>query len=239
VDRDRSLIVHPKYRADGDPEIRLDRWLMPPRGGAEEQFRVLATRIRRPREGNVGPGRVIAVTSALSGEGKTVNSINLAVSLARDFHHSVLLVEADFKHPMLGKVYRSRPGLGEAVAVGAPVEDCLYGTEITGLNVLLTGGDGASRSTQFLGSPTLHRIMLRLRERYDFVIVDGPPLLPVADMGLIVEWCDHVLLVVRAGQTDRSIVKQAIERLDRKKLLGVVLNAATGFTGRYGPGLTY
>jgi len=236
---DRSLIVHPKYRADGDPEIRLARWLVPQRGGAEEQFRVLATRIRRPKAGNVGPGRVIAVTSALAGEGKTLNSINLAASLARDFHHKVLLLEADFKHPMLGKVYRGRPGLGEAVAVGAPMEDCLYGTDVTGLSVLLTGGDDARRSTQFLGSPTLHRIMLRLRERFDFVIVDGPPLLPVADMGLIVEWCDHVLLVVRAGQTDRSIVKQAIEGLDRNKLLGAVLNASTGFTGKYRPGLTY
>lgn len=239
---DRSLIIHPKFRPADLPDIRLARWLVSHGSDVEEQFRVLATRIRRPGDGRDVPGQVIAVTSAVAGEGKTLNSINLAASLARDFHRRVLLLEGDFKHPVLGRIYSSRPGLRDHLAAGAPLEECLCGTDVDGLTVLMSGmGRGAptDRSTQFLGSPDLHRLVLRLRERFDFVIVDGPPLLPLADMRLIEEWSDHLLLVVRAAGTDRSVVKRALEGIDRKKFLGVVLNAATGLPRSYGYGVAY
>ena len=234
---DRNLIVHPKIQQRWDEEgIAIDRWQVPRYSGAEEQYRVLATRLRG-LAGQLGaPGRVLALTSALPGEGKTCSSVNLSVVLARDFNYRVLLLEGDLKRPSIARGNRQVPGLVEYVNGEVPLKGAIRDTEMEGLSVLSAGRTDDCQSTQILGSALLQRTMLRLRESFDFVVVDCPPMMAAADLGLVSEWVDHFLLVVRAGTTDRSIVKDAMASLPREKFVGAVLSNARETGGQFGYG---
>ena len=229
----RNLILHPEFSGRSGNGIRLDRWLVPRHSAAEEQYRVLATRLRHLAGDPGSPGRVLGVTSAVAAEGKTTASLNLAVTLARDFQYRVLFLEADLKRPSISRGNRHIPGLVEFVSGEVPLEDCVCPSGIEGLSVFVAGRAEGAQSVHVLGSPLLHRSLVRLRERYDFVIVDCPPLMSASDMGLISEWSDHFLLVVRAGTTDRSLVLSAVEGIGKERFVGVVLGDASEFTGRY------
>jgi capsular exopolysaccharide synthesis family protein len=231
---DRSLIIHPKSRQVAErPEVRLSRWLL--QDPAEtEQFRVLCARMRRiTGEGNRPPARVVAVTSATEGEGKTLSSVNLAATLARDFLHRVLLIEADLRRPTLSRRQPSLLGLVECAKGSISVEDALCTTEVPNLMTLVAGRTEGERSTHFLGSAAFRQQLVKMRERFDHIVVDCPPLLPAADMGLVVEWVDHLLLVIRADVTDRSLVLRALEGGFRERVAGVILNGVSKFGEGY------
>ncbi len=235
---DRNLIIHPKVQQGWDEDrVTLSRWQVPRYSGAEEQYRVLATRLRALLGSYPGaPGRVVALTSALSGEGRTVSSVNLASVLARDFQYRVLLLEADLKHPSIARGNRHIPGLVEYVNGEVPLKGVIRNTGIDGLNVLAAGHSDKQLSAQVLGSALLQRTMLRLRERFDFVIVDCPPMLAASDLGVVSEWTDHFLLVIKAATTDRSVVSSAMSHLPKEKFIGAVLSNARELNGQYGNG---
>jgi len=213
--------------------VRLDRWLAKEQVESE-QFRVLCARLRQLiGEGTRRPGVVIAVTSATEGEGKTLSSINLAAALSRDFLKQVLLLEADLWRPTLSRRQPSLPGVVDCAKGEIPFEQAIVTSEIPNLHVLVGGHAEGDPSTHFLGAPLLRQGLVRLRERYDYIVVDCPPLLPTADMGLVVEWADHLLLVIKAGVTDRSHVIRALEMGYREKVLGVILNGVSTFGDRY------
>jgi len=231
---DRSLIVHPKGRRPAErPEVRLSRWIL--QNPAEtEPFRVLCTRMRRlTGEAGGPPARVVAVTSAMEGEGKTLSSVNLAATLARDFLHRVLLIEADLRRPTLSRRQPSLMGLVECAKGTVSVEDALCATEVPNLMTLVAGRTEGERSTHFLGSAAFRQQLVKMRERFDHIVVDCPPLLPAADMGLVVEWVDHLLLVIRADVTDRSLVMRALDGGFRERVAGVILNGVSGFGEGY------
>ncbi|MBI5136394.1 MAG: CpsD/CapB family tyrosine-protein kinase [Nitrospirae bacterium] len=231
---DRNLIIHPKVQQAWDEDkVTLERWQVPRYSAAEEQFRVLATRLRTMLGQPGAPGRVVALTSALPGEGKTLNCVNLATVLARDFEYRALLLEADLKRPAIGRGNRHIPGLIEYVSGEVPLKGVIRGTAIEGLSVLTAGRAENPLSTQVLGSALLQRTMLRLRESFDFVVVDCPPMLAASDLGLVAEWTDHFLLVVKAGTTDRSVVKSSMECLPKGKFLGAVLSDTREQDDRY------
>jgi capsular exopolysaccharide synthesis family protein len=235
---DRSLIVHPQSRGATRPEVRLGRWLLT-NPSDTEQFRVLCTRLRRVTgDAGRGPARVVAVTSALEGEGKTLSAVNLAAALARDFLHRVLLIEADLRRPTLSRRQPSLMGFVECAKGQLSVEDALCTTDVPNLLTLVAGRTESERSTHFLGSAVFRQQLVRVRERFDHIVVDCPPLLPSADMGLVVEWVDHLLLVIRADATDRSQVRHALEGGIRERVAGVILNGVSTFGEGY-PGYTY
>ncbi len=235
---DRNLIIHPKVQQGWDEDgIALSRWQVPRYSGAEEQYRVLATRLRTLIGSHPGaPGRVVALTSALPSEGKTVSSVNLATVLARDFQYRVLLLEADLKRPSVARGHRHIPGMVEYVNGEVPLQGVIRNSDIDGLNVMVGGHTGNQPSSQILGSALLQRTLLRLRERFDFVVVDCPPMLTVSDLGLIAEWTDHFLLVVKAATTDRSVVRESLNRLPKEKFVGAVLSNTRDMGGRYSYG---
>lgn len=235
---DRSLIVHPQARRADRPEVRLGRWLLT-NPVETEQFRVLCTRLRRiTGEGGRGPARVVAVTSALEGEGKTLSSVNLAAALARDFLHRVLLIEADLRRPTLSRRQPSLVGLVECAKGEISFDDALCATDVPNLMTLVAGRTEGERSTHFLGSSVFRQQLVRMRERFDHIVVDCPPLLPAADMGLVVEWIDHLLLVIRADATDRQQVMRSLEGGVKERVVGVILNGVSKFGEGY-PGYTY
>lgn len=237
---DPDLTIPPwAHRTEDKPAVKLSRWLTGRTSEEEEQFRVLCSHIRYKMLGMMPPGRVIAVTSSVPEEGKTTCSVNLAASLARDFHRRVLLIEADLRRPVITDAHRGLEGLVQCVDRDGSLEAALCDTPIPELQVLLCGKSQADRSVTYLGSPLLRREIPQLRERYEFIIVDCPPILPFADIRIISEWVDHLLVVIRAESTDRTIVERAVSSLDRNKILGAVLNGTREPTGHFAYSLPY
>jgi non-specific protein-tyrosine kinase len=177
--------------------------------------------------------RVIAVTSALPGEGKTITAINLAASLA-EAGYRVCLVEADLRRPNLAEVLGLLPAVGFTTAlVGrAPVASLLQqaGRNLT----VLTSGPVPPNPSELLLTVQAREIIDLLAASVDYTIIDTAPLLPVADGAEIATLADATIVVHRAGKTTRAQVQRSIEALAKvgEKPVGAVLNMVTKGHGR-------
>ena len=173
--------------------------------------------------------RVVAVTSAIAGEGKSTTAANLAV-IAAQGGRSVCLVDADFRHPTLHAVFglENVGGLASVLEHGAPLKTAARASDVANLSVVVAG-----RGTQegFHDVVTTHRLQKVIRESeaaYDLIIFDGPPVVPVADAVSLAAVCDGVILVVRSRRTPLAAVRRAITQIRQVhgRLLGVLLNEA-------------
>lgn len=170
--------------------------------------------------------RVLVVTSAVPGEGKTMTSTNLAVALAQT-GRTVLIIDADLRRPRVASTLGVDPAIGLTTAlVGkARIEDAIQVHEPSGLHVLASGAKPPN-PTEILQSRVTHDLIRRLRQSYDMIIIDAPPLLPVADASVLATLSDGAILVVRHGQTTRDQVTEAVNRVAQVggRLSGVVVN---------------
>ncbi|KAA1421458.1 polysaccharide biosynthesis tyrosine autokinase [Nocardioides humilatus] len=170
--------------------------------------------------------RVLVVTSAVPGEGKTMTSTNLAVALAQT-GRTVLVIDADLRRPRVASTLGVDPAIGLTTAlVGkAEIEDAIQVHEPSGLHVLASGAKPPN-PTEILQSRVTHDLIRRLRQSYDMIIIDAPPLLPVADASVLSTLADGSILVVRHGQTNRDQITEAVNRLSQVggRLYGVVVN---------------
>jgi receptor protein-tyrosine kinase len=170
--------------------------------------------------------RVLVVTSAVPGEGKTMTSTNLAVALAQT-GRTVLIIDADLRRPRVASTLGVDPAIGLTTAlVGkTPIEDAIQVHERSGLHVLASGAKPPN-PTEILQSKVTHDLIRRLRQSYDMIIIDAPPLLPVADASVLSTLCDGAIIVVRHGQTTRDQVGEAVNRLNQVggRVYGVVVN---------------
>lgn len=190
-----------------------------------EEFRKLKESLvkmtRRERFDNL-----IAVTSATVAEGKSMTAVNLAASLAGEFDHTVLLVDADLRRPSVHRYLGlgSRKGLSDCLREGLDVADLLVRTEIGRLTVL-PAGTPVANPVELFTSEAMRLLFQELKHRYPdrYIIVDTPPVLPFAETRSIANIADGVLLVVREGQPSLGQVEEAIEALDHK-VLGIVFN---------------
>lgn len=191
-----------------------------------EAFRQLRTNLKFIEL--TSPLRAVAITSALPGEGKSMTAANLAQAFAQ-VGERVLLVEADLRRP--GITQR----LGRENLIG--LTDVLMGTvELD--DALQPGGDGEfalmpsgtipPNPSELLGSALMLELMESLRERFDLLVLDTPPVLPVTDAGIIAQYVDSVVLVVRHGRTRRARISAALEAMENlgAPVVGTVLNAA-------------
>jgi capsular exopolysaccharide synthesis family protein len=193
-----------------------------PSSPAAEQYRLLRTRLES--RDHAGRNQFLIVTSPRLGEGKTTTSANLALTMAQEFQHRVLLVEADLRRPTLAEQFALPPGPGLVdILIGtATLEEALVTVPGHPL-VVLPAGAGAARSTELLASSGMQRLVEALRARFDRIVVDTPPM-TLADTHVLAQLADGILMVVRSGITPKPAVERALAGLDRRRLLGIVLN---------------
>jgi len=205
---------------------------------ASEQFRKLRTQLLRLRLPQ--PPRTILVTSARAGEGKTLISANLAAGIAHDFNDYALLVDSDLRNPSLGNWFgiSNGYGLSDYLVGRKEIPELLFKTEIERLRILL-GGTLQDNPAELIGSARMESLIQELKSRYNdrYIIFDSTPLLATSEPEVLSKLVDGILVVVRAGETPRETVKQAISSLEKEKIMGVVLNdlqfKSSGLTNRY------
>ena len=168
--------------------------------------------------------RVVMVTSAVPGEGKTLTATNLAVVLSGSYGRSVLLIDADLRRPSLHQVFNtvSLKGLGDILSGGEspPL------VQVTPRLTLLTAGEPNADPLGGLTSDRMRQLLNEARDAFDFVIIDTPPVGLLTDANLLAGMVDVALLVVRATSTPFDLVKRASEAIGRHRSAGVVLNRA-------------
>jgi len=223
--------------ARGLPELlrevvpsRIDEILVAavaPHAPAAEQYRTLRTRLVLLEEGRAR--RVLLVTSPGKGDGKSVTAANLALTMAQEFNRRVVLLDADLRRPaahaLLG--IPQRPGLVDVLGGSASLQDALVVLPNVNLAVVPAGLPPA-QPAELLGSAAMRRTLESLRSRFDRVIVDMPPVVPLADVGVVAPQCDGVILVIRAGVTPKPLIERALGTFDSERLLGLVLNESGG-----------
>jgi len=200
---------------------------------AAEQFRTLRSRLYHLRAEK--PLRVLLITSAISGDGKTFVATNLARVIVRQADRRVLLIDADLRssrlHIPLGAL--ATPGLSEYLGGSADEMGVIQHGQEGGL-YFIAGGKPASNASELLSNGRLKILIERTAPCFDWIIVDSPPCLPVADASVIAGLCDGVLLVVRAGSTPSSAANKACNELRKRNVIGIVLNAVDARTLSYG-----
>ncbi|MBI3448546.1 MAG: CpsD/CapB family tyrosine-protein kinase [Acidobacteria bacterium] len=195
-------------------------------GLAGEQFRRMRIRLEGVNETLGGTMKVVLVTSPLMGDGKTATAANLAFGLAGESGRKVLLIDVDMRKPRLHEFFRgtARAGLGDVLVGGMALGDAV--APIDGMSLdLLALPRGADRRVDPLPIERLRALLVEARKRYDYIICDGPPVLPIADTAAAARLSDGIVLVVRAAITPRDAVARALGLVDRNRLVGFVLNA--------------
>lgn len=217
------------------PGDRTNGRISDPAHPAVEAYRSLRTSIAFSRPGT--PPRVLVLTSPTPGDGKSTSSTNLAATLAQQGHRCVL-VDADLRRGALHEAMGARrePGLSNLLLQRVELEDAVQPVDLGNAAVdLLATGVLPPNPAELLGSEAMRELLARLGQAYDYVIVDAPPVNLVTDSALLGAMADGVILVARAGVTDREALEFAAERLRsvRAPLLGTVLNDAGWGRERY------
>lgn len=187
-----------------------------------EQFRRLAATLHQ--EQKTRDIHSVMVTSATPGDGKTLTAVNLALVLAESYRYNVLLVDADLRRPSIPSIVDLAEGSGLSEALRAPTEQKLALAPITSRLTLLPAGRPVANSIEALTSPRMRQILEEAEARYDWVILDAPPVGPTTDARLLTQMVGGTLFVIHAGQTQHHDVQRAIDLLGRDQILGVVLN---------------
>ena len=172
------------------------------------------------------PPQVILVTSPSPSEGKTVTTLNLAIALAQD-GYKVLVIDADLRkgccHNRLH--IRNHKGLSNILTGNLPLQDGIQETSVSGLS-LLSRGICPPNPSDLLGSNKMREVLSGLRDSFNFILIDSPPAIAVADAAVLTVISDGVFLVLHGQKTTTASARRAVERLDavRAPLLGVILN---------------
>jgi capsular exopolysaccharide synthesis family protein len=199
-----------------------------PRHAISEAYRSLRTALLLSSAEQL---RLVALTSAQSGEGKTATASNLAVVMAQ-LGRQVLLIDADLRKPRLHRVFNlsNREGLVHCLTGAEPLEHVVQASGVPGLHVLPSGTIPPNPS-ELLASDRMRELLLAAQRRFDLVIVDTPPLLAVTDAALVGAMVDGVVFTLHAGRVLRDEARASLDRLRQSgvRVLGTVLN-------RYVPG---
>ena len=227
-------------RVDRD-QLRRQSMITPDgeRSPIAESFR----RIKRQILANVAsskpgaPANLVMVTSALTGEGKTFCAINLAISIALEMDHTVLLVDADVANPSVPQALgvEAEKGLMDVLLDRRiDLAEVLCKTDIDKLTIL-PAGTAHQHATELLASDAMRVLLQEMAERHRdrIVIFDSPPLLAASEAGVLASQMGQIVMVVEAEKTTEAALKNALDRIDSSNVAGLVLNKADG------PGLEY
>lgn len=232
---DQAAEIPSPIETQEDPDVRMIPINVPPNSvaipwngasdaGASEQYRIIRTRIvqhpNRPK--------LLLITSANSGDGKTVSAINIAGVLALRDNANVLLIDADFRRKGLCKMLGlpGELGIANVLAGNSTLQNAIIRVEQYPNLYVLPAGVSAINPAELLDSKAWESLCGSVRKSFDYVVVDAPPIAGVADYELIQAKCDGVIVVIRPDHTDRTLSAKAFELIPREKTLGVVLNCA-------------
>ncbi len=198
---------------------------------AAEKFRFLATRLRHMQQKR--PLKRLVITSSVTGEGKSMVAANLARALAAG-KQRVLLVEGDLRRPSIAQQLglRDLPGLSQMLQGDDGAVQNIFCLENSSLCVLLAG-EVHTNPLEFMEPAKLAAVVDTLAANFDWVVIDSPPILPLADTSIWMRLADAVMLVTRPGVTPKRQLQRALEAVEQSKLLGAVLNASTEATGNH------
>ena len=220
--RTRSVALDPAYLGrQGIVEGLTDR-------SAVDAYKLLRTRtMQRMRQND---WKTLGITSARENEGKSLTAINLAISIAKKFEHTVVLVDADLRRPSVHRLLGFEPevGLSDVLKYDTPVEDVLVHPGIHSL-VIIPGREAVDGSSEHLASPKMGGLVQELRNRYPsrYVIVDLPPVLVGDDVVAFSPLLDAVMVVVEDEKTSTQELKRTMDLLEGVDIVGTVLNKSS------------
>lgn len=204
-----------------------------------EQYRLLAVQIEE-RLNPIGTwGYALTVTSPEEGAGKTLTSLNLALTLARGEERKVLLIEGDLWRPQLQTYFEPErldmPGLQQILERRVQLAEAVVSVEGTSLDLLPAGTSGIAGDV--MSGRRMSEILTEARAAYEVVVIDSPPMNLLASARSLATRSDGVVLVVRANQSHRKAIEKTLSNLGQEKLIGVVLNgikaSGRGYRGYY------
>lgn len=220
----------------GDPDLSPEQFrhyqenrlavLSDPQSIPSEQYSILAMKVEKWAEES--GGHVLVVSSSAGGEGKSVTALNLSLALSASLKGRVLLVDSDLRRPMVHKYLglnlgpESAKGFSDLLAK-TDGEAGSYITKVGNLDVI-KGGTPPENPVGILSSPRAQELLAQMRRQYRLIILDSPPIVPIADSHVLATLADGVVIVVRARQTRRELFRRAIQSLSAANVLGVVLN---------------
>ncbi len=228
----------PSRRVQLREDAPVINYLDPP-SYAAEQYRGLAVQV----EERINPlgswGYALTVTSPEEGAGKTLTSLNLAMTLTRGEERRVLLLEGDLWRPQLHTYFvperTDRPGLQQVLERRIALGDAVVSLEGSSLDVLLAGSAGVSGDV--MSGRRMSEVLNEARAAYEVVVIDSPPMNLLASARSLAARSDGVVLVVRAGQSKKWAIEKTLSALGPEKLIGAVLNCARiserGYRGYY------
>lgn len=207
--------------------------LLQPDSYVAEQYRSLRGRI--DSLASQRPLKTLAITSANSGEGKSTCSVNLATVTAMSVGRSVLLIDCDLRRPKIHWTLGLQPqvGLAEVLLNQATPDEAIQKLDGVNLDVLPVRSV-PSNPSELLASPEMRKLIEDVAGRYDRIVLDTPACLGLPDAKSVSELCDGLVMVVRAGVTPQEEVQAALDILDRRKVVGLVLNGSDASREQYG-----
>lgn len=224
----RRIPASPKRRKADDKLVSqiADRLIthLRPKSPIAEAYRALRTQIQYAKTEK--PIRTILVTSPGPGEGKSTSVTNLAIALAQ-MGSRTLLIDADLRRPVLHNLFgvKRENGLTNYLVGKMALEDIVKSTGVENLSLITTGVLPPNPS-EILGASRMRELLRELEKRFDYVLIDSPPMIAVTDALVLAPWVDGVIMVLRSGKTDQNAVSRAYELLRNVegRLLGVLLN---------------
>ena len=193
-----------------------------PQSIPSEQYGILAMKVEQWMEKS--GGQVVVVTSSAGGEGKSVTALNLGLALSGSLKGRVLLVDSDLRRPRVHECLglNTTKGFAELLAqTGGEIGP--YISRVGSLDVIV-GGVPPANPVGLLASSEARDLLARLRKEYALILIDSPPIVPIADSHILAGMADGVVIVVRARQTRRELFRRATQSLGATNVLGVVLN---------------
>jgi len=203
-----------------------------PGGPAAEAFRLLSVRLRDIRQ--IRQLKTVLITSTIPQEGKSMVAANLACSLAMGTQQRVLLLEGDLRRPSLSHIFGlgKNPGLSERLHGDQALASYIYRLE--GPNVwILPSGSAPTDAAELLRSGRLSIMMDQLKGFFDWIVIDSPPILPLADTSVWTRLSDGILLITREGITEKKLLQRGLEAIESTKLIGAVINSSTHSSDGY------
>jgi capsular exopolysaccharide synthesis family protein len=210
--RQATATLHPALVAALDPHA-----------AAAEQYRAIRARLAHIEEHQ--PLRTLMITSPGHGDGKSVTAANLSLAMAQEPQRNVVLIDADLRSPTLHALFgiQRSPGLADLLDGSASLDEALVYVPELRLTLLPAGG-AAPFPTELLGSAAMRRAVDTLRSRFDRIVLDVPAVAPLADAGTVASLADGVVIVVRAGTTQRPALERAVAAFEDNQVVGMVLN---------------